>query len=106
MGEIDELGKGRYKRRDVGRSMEERGVLLDEEVGHFPRAILCRLFSSCGVMRRLQLRLVEKLLLFTRLRVNDGWEEGIWSVGHMEGKRLNMATYPGERLNARRLGES
>ena len=105
MSEVDELGEGRYESRNVGRSMEEWWVLLDKKVGHIPGAVFCRLLTSADTLGCLKLRFIEELFFLARLRVDDGREEGLRAMGHMESKRLDMAAYPRERLDACRLGK-
>ena len=84
--------------------MEEGGILLDEKVLHLPGSILGGLVFRWAVLR-LDLGLVYEFQFGSGLRVNDWREEGLGSVWHVEGKGLDVASYPGEGVNARRLGE-
>ena len=68
--EVDELREGGDKRRDIRRSVEERWVLLDEEILHLPASILGCLVFRRAILRVLNLRLVDKLLLFTGLWID------------------------------------
>lgn len=85
--------------------MEERRILLDEKVLHLPGAILGGFVFRWAVLRGLDLGLVYEFQFGSGLRVNDWREEGLGRVWHVEGKGLNVASDPGEGVNARRFGE-
>lgn len=105
MGEVDELGKSRDEGRNVCRCVEKWRVLLDKEVLHLPAPVLWCFVFGRAVLRVLYLRLVDELLFCSSVWINDWRQEGIGSVGHVESERLDVASYPGKRLDARRLCE-
>lgn len=73
MSEVNEFGKGSAKSRDVSSGMEQRRVLLDEQILQLPAAVLGCLVLGWTTLRDLNLRLIEKLLLCASQWVDDGW---------------------------------
>jgi hypothetical protein len=53
----------------------------------------------------LNLWLVDELLLCASARVDDGRQEGIRAMRHMESESLDMATYPRQRFETRGFGK-
>lgn len=53
MSKADEFGKRSRKGGDIGCGVEERRVLLDEEVRHFRSAIFTYFLSAEGIRQRL-----------------------------------------------------
>lgn len=94
VGEVDEFGEGGNEGGDVCGCVEERGVLFDEEVLHFPGSVLGCLVFCWSVLRILDLWFVVELLFLTSHWVYDWWQESVWAVGHVEGECLDMVTYP------------
>lgn len=94
MSKVNEFGKGSAKSRNVGSSMEQRRVLLDEQILHLPAAVLGCLVLGWTTLRDLDLRLVEELLLCASQWVDNGWQASFWAMGHVKGKGLDMATNP------------
>lgn len=103
MCKIDEFGKCRHESWDVSRGMEQRWILFDKKVLHLPRAVLGCLVFCWTILGVLYLWLVVELFLFAGCWVHNWWEEGLWAMWHVEGKGLDMATYPRQRFNARRF---
>lgn len=79
--------------------------MFDEEVLHFPAAVLGRLVLGWSVLWVLYLGFVDELSFCASFWVNNGWQERVRSVWHMKGERLDMASYPRKRFYARRFGE-
>lgn len=53
----------------------------------------------------MKLGLVDELPLLSGVRVDDRGKECVRIVRHMEGKRLHVMSYPGERVHPGMLGE-
>lgn len=94
MCEVDQFRERGAKGRDIGRGVEQWWILFDEQVLHLPAAILGCLVFGRSMLRCLNLRLVDELLLCASARVNDGWQTGLWAMWHVEGKGLDVTAYP------------
>ena len=70
---------------DVGGGVEERSVLLDQEVGHLPRAILGTRRGVPDGAAAAGLRLVHEDLFFARNRIDQGRQEGLRRMRHNKG---------------------
>lgn len=71
VGQIDQLRECGNEGWDIGRGMEQRGILCDEQVGHLQGTIFWYFFSSVNMLGSLELRLVQELFLLAGLRIND-----------------------------------
>lgn len=105
MGKVDELRECGNKRRDVCRRMEQRWILFYKKILHFPATVFRRLVFCWAILRVLDLGLIFEVQLGSILWVDDWRQEGFGSVRHVEGKGLDVASYPGERLDAGGFGE-
>lgn len=105
VSEVDELGEGGDEGGNVCRCVEQRRVLLDEKILHLPASVLWCLVFRGAVLGVLDLGLVHELKFSSGLWVDDGRQKGLWSVRHVEGEGLDVASYPGKRFEARGLGE-
>lgn len=92
--EVCEVGEGGDKSRDVCGSVEERGVLLYQQVLHFPGAVFWDFGRRGAGLGGLDLGFIEELSLCAGEGVDEGWEEGIWTMGHAEGEGLDVSSYP------------
>jgi hypothetical protein len=93
MCEVDEFREGGDKGGDICSRVEERWVLFNEQVLHFPGSILGCLIFCWSVLRILDLWFVVELFFFASHWVHNRWQESLWAVRHVEGKCLDMATY-------------
>ena len=105
MCEVDHFREGGAKGWHVCCGVEEWWVLFDEQVLHFPAAILGRLVLGWSMLWGFYLRHVDELFLCASQRVDDGWQACFWAVGHVKGKGLDVSAYSRQRINTRRLGE-
>lgn len=86
---------------DIGSSMEQRGILLGQDVAELRVCVLwaCKRRVHACVWR------VEEADLLAGGRVDQGREEGGVGVGEVKGEMLDMVAYAGQRSQAALLGE-
>lgn len=105
MDEVGNGGEGANEGWDIGSGVEQRGILLDEQVGHFPAPVRGPAEARGRVARGLDVRLIDEGLFFTSDGIEEGGQKGLGAVGEGEGQGLYVLADAVQRGHAGGFGE-